>query len=158
MICAKSAKHLSFWLGFYFEGDIGLCEINLAVRAVSFTCNDGCRFTSEPDEGAVSSILNPLLKPPLYNHSRGDKCCDIRLFNPLSSEKCILSRSNLLSLPVCLHFWSSAEMWNYTPNCYFLDVLLSVLPMLNFFLSVMYTYKMIDKISRTPSNVIQFLQ
>lgn len=44
-----------------------------------------------------------------------NKCCDIRLFNPLSSEKCILSRSNLLSLPVCPYCSSSAEPRNYSP-------------------------------------------
>lgn len=103
VICAKSAQPLTLCLGFYFEGDIGLCEINLAVRA-AFTCNEGCGFIREPREGAASSFfhniqLNPHPPPPhpCIITAGENKCCDIRLFNPLSSEKCILSRSNLPS-------------------------------------------------------------
>ncbi len=70
---------------------------------------------------ASSSI--PQLHPPLcIITAGGNKCCDIRLFNPLSSEKCILSRINLLPLPVCLHFCCSTQTWNYFPVWYFLDV------------------------------------
>ena len=46
----------------------------------------------------------------------GNKCCDIRLLNPLSSEKCILSRSNLPPLPVSLHRCCNAVTWNYAPT------------------------------------------
>lgn len=103
---------------FHFEGDNGLSEINLGIRA-AFACNMGCRRTSQPSEGAASSFhacveLNP--PPPLLCiiTAGENKCCDISLFNPLSSEKCILSRSNLLPLAVRLHFCSGAEAWNYS--------------------------------------------
>lgn len=103
LIWAKSANHLRYWLGFYFEGNIGLFQINLAVwvqlppaMLAGIPVVNQVRAPPPPS----SSILSWNL--PCIITAGGNKCCDIRLFNPLSSKKCILSRSNLLSLPVCL--------------------------------------------------------
>lgn len=121
---------LSIWAsdwGFYFEGDIGLCEINLAVRAAS-TAREGAVSQESQARALPHPACSALSSNPLCIITAGgwNKCCDIRLFNPLSSEKCILSRSNLLSLPVCLYFCVAALRHEITPPVwYFFDVWMS---------------------------------
>lgn len=114
LICLRAVKIVrAIGIGVLFWREILSCVRSTLLwrpSQSSVQCPPTGQMRAPPP--APSFVLS---RNPLCIITAGEnKCCDIRLFNPLSSEKCILSRSNLLSLPVCSYCSSSAEPHNYS--------------------------------------------
>lgn len=90
--CLQPPNGTHLWLLFYFICIIWVfasCEMPLHESTSCFWTQP-CSFIEEPRWGRYNQ---PKASPLI---TAGEtKCCDIRLCNPLSSEKCIQSRSNL---------------------------------------------------------------